>query len=195
MARPGARRASTASSVADQDNSQRLKWDEANLYLTEQERSATMKIDEPKTPFVKHYDPTEDEDEIRRLDKEELEERALTSRLSNSKEEDIPGLELGEPEEDVPEVEYDEDHARNKAEKAVHVDTDALSENVGMSSEEREKHRKFEEMRKKHYQMKEVAGLLGHPDEVDALVDDDDDDDDEDEDEDVEMDDGIGIAK
>lgn len=28
-----------------------LKWDEANLYLTEQEKNATMKITEPKTPY------------------------------------------------------------------------------------------------------------------------------------------------
>ncbi len=44
----------------DAESSQRLKWDEANLYLTEQERSSTMKINEPKTPYAKHYDPAED---------------------------------------------------------------------------------------------------------------------------------------
>ncbi len=44
----------------DFESSQRLKWDEANLYLTEQERSSTMKITEPKTPYAKHYDPAED---------------------------------------------------------------------------------------------------------------------------------------
>ncbi|KAH8805833.1 hypothetical protein F5884DRAFT_461941 [Xylogone sp. PMI_703] len=191
LARPGARRASTTSSTYDQDNNQRLKWDEANLYLTEQERSSTMKIDEPKTPFVKHYDPTEDEEEIRKLDKEEL-ERIRTARSSGD--EEIPGLELGEPEEEVPEVEYDEDYARRKAEKAVHVSDDGHDENAGMSAEEREKHRRFEEMRKKHYQMKEVANLLGHPDEIDALVDEDDDEDEDDEDGDVQMN-GIGVAR
>ena len=46
----------------------RLKWDEANLYLTEQEKNSTMKIDEPKTPYAKHYDPADDEDEVRMLD-------------------------------------------------------------------------------------------------------------------------------
>lgn len=30
-----------------------LKWDEANILWTEANRTATMKIDEPKTPFVK----------------------------------------------------------------------------------------------------------------------------------------------
>lgn len=32
----------------------RLKWDEANLIITEAQKDSTMKIDEPKTPYV-HY--------------------------------------------------------------------------------------------------------------------------------------------
>ena len=51
--------------MADDDNSPRLKWDEANLYLTEQERTAKMKIDEPKTPYAPHYDPAEDDEAMR----------------------------------------------------------------------------------------------------------------------------------
>lgn len=64
--------------------------------------------------------------------------------------------------------------------RAVHVDSNGSSHDtdgeeylVGLSAEEREKHRKFEEMRKKHYEMRNVAALLGHPEEE---VDDDDDD-------------------
>jgi protein phosphatase inhibitor 2 len=60
----------------------------------------------------------------------------------------------------------------------VHVD-DAGSghdndddELVGLSAEEREKHRRFQAMRKKHYEMKGVAHLLGHPEELDDLVED-----------------------
>lgn len=30
-----------------------MKWDEANILWTEANRTATMKIDEPKTPFVR----------------------------------------------------------------------------------------------------------------------------------------------
>jgi len=152
----------------------RLKWDEANLYLTEQEKSATMKIDEPKTPYAKHYDPTEDEEEIRTLDADEImvdeldKARAERSsgKSSRAKEEEIPGLSLGEPEEAVPE--NDEDGSRR-----VHVSGE---EHVGLSAEEIEKHKKFEEMRKKHYEMKNVASLLGHPEEIDALDDDGDED-------------------
>jgi len=152
----------------------RLKWDEANLYLTEQEKSSTMKIDEPKTPYAKHYDPTEDDDEMQMLDANEIvvdeldKARASQSpgKSSRAKEDEIPGLSLGDPEEAVPEKEFDE-HSRK--EKAVHVNGE---EHLGLSQEELEKHKKFEEMRKKHYEMKNVANLLGHPEELDELDDD-----------------------
>lgn len=146
----------------------RLKWDEANLYLTEQEKNSTMKIDEPKTPYAKHYDPAEDEDEIRMLDTDdivvdELDKRRARSpvRSARAKEDDIPGLSLGEPEEAIPEQ---DEHALRK-EKAVHVTGE---EHVGLSKEEQEKHKKFEEMRKKHYEMRNVASMLGHPEELDV---------------------------
>lgn len=147
----------------------RLKWDEANLYLTEQEKSATMKIDEPKTPYAKHYDPAEDEEEIRMIDADELmvdeldQARAKQSpgNKSKAKEEEIPGLSLGEPEEAVPENSFGDADGKKRA---VHVKGE---EHVGMSAEEQEKHRKFEELRKKHYEMKNVANLLGHPEELD----------------------------
>jgi len=164
---PSSRRQSSHSSQGskNEDANMRLKWDEANLYLTEQEKNSTMKIDEPKTPYAKHYDPAEDEDEIRMLDTDEifvdeLEKREAGSppRNSRAKEEEIPGLSLGEPEEAIPEP---DEHALKKA---VHVTGE---EHVGLSKEEREKHRRFEEMRKKHYEMRNVASMLGHPEELD----------------------------
>ncbi len=155
----------------------RLKWDEANLYLTEQEKNSTMKIDEPKTPYAKQYDPTEDEEELRMIDTDEImvdeldKARAGVSpgKSARAKEDDIPGLSLGEPEEDVPEHLHELDEHGHKKEKAVHVRGE---EHVGLSEEEQEKHRKFEEMRKKHYEMKNVANLLGHPEELDEIDDD-----------------------
>ncbi|CAM1507851.1 Fc.00g046990.m01.CDS01 [Cosmosporella sp. VM-42] len=172
---PGSRRQSAAHSSAGDDpaeQSQRLKWDEANLYLTEQERSSTMKITEPKTPYAKHYDPNEDPSDE---DQDPMEGARPDHKVQRpGYEDDIPGLFLGEPEEAVPEG-FEE-----KGEKTVHVD-DASSvghsadeEMAGMSPEEREKHRKFEQLRKKHYEMKNVAQLLGHPE---ALPDEDEDDD------------------
>lgn len=40
------------------ESNDHLKWDEINLYKTEQEKAATMKIDEPKTPYEGGFDPT-----------------------------------------------------------------------------------------------------------------------------------------
>lgn len=37
----------------------RLKWDEQNLIITEAQKDSTMKIDEPKTPYI-HYNHEED---------------------------------------------------------------------------------------------------------------------------------------
>lgn len=145
--------------AAELENSQRLKWDEANLYLTEQERTSTMKINEPKTPWAQNYDPAEDQ-----------------SGDEDAEMKDIPGLSLGEPEEAVPETEV-----RQRSASKVHVketgeghdaDEDSM---VGMSAEEREKHRKFEKLRKSHYNMENVAHLLGHPEEIDRMAEEEDD--------------------
>ena len=173
---PGSRRQS-GTSVHPDENSPRLKWDEANLYLTEQQRDSTMKITEPKTPYAKHYDPAEDEDEDDDL--------LLDGDHAGGRDHDIPGLSLGEPEEDIPESEFAsaKDGSSRKQSK-VHVnDEDATpqhdaDEYVGMTPEEREKHRRFEEARKKHYEMKDVAKFLGHPENLEEDLEEEDDDDD-----------------
>lgn len=155
----------TTSHEEDMESNQRLKWDEANLYLTEQERTSTMKIDEPKTPYAAQYEPSDDEDEDM-IDGEP------------SQRDEIPGLSLGEPEEEVPErpAAADRKHSKvlvhdNDAEK----NHDAEHEYAGMSAEEREKHRKFEQLRKKHYEMRDAAKLLGHLDDDDVPPEDDED--------------------
>ncbi|KAH6846982.1 hypothetical protein B0I37DRAFT_135265 [Chaetomium sp. MPI-CAGE-AT-0009] len=182
---------------------QRLKWDEANLYLTEQERTATMKINEPKTPYAKHYDPAEDpsdEDDdhqegegdvaspidprgidLDRVDGVRPRGQGQGAARRRQVDEEIPSLELGEPEEDVP-----EEGEGGVRPRAVHVDsngaghdTDGEEYLVGLSAEEREKHRRFEQLRKKHYEMKNVAALLGHPEEELAEEDGDEDEDEE----------------
>ncbi|KAF2702799.1 hypothetical protein K504DRAFT_393797 [Pleomassaria siparia CBS 279.74] len=164
------RRQSGNSAHAD-ENSPRLKWDEANLYLTEQQRDSTMKIDEPKTPFVKDYDPGEDDAEIEMLNAEELNVDELDSKPRTRKQriEDIPDFDLGEPEINAPAQAH-----TPESEKRVMVEPDFQGdaghhgeEYLNMTPEEQEKHRKFEEMRKKHYEMKNVKDLLGHPDEID----------------------------
>lgn len=177
-ARPGSRRQSSAAEGSPDPASPRLKWDEANLYLTEQQKSSTMKITEPKTPYAKRYDPAEDEVEFRTLDAEDLIVDELDGPIKGSapsppwvgkgkhhatREEDIPGLELGEPEESIPK----HNHASPK--QVIVVDDEEIAahhpngENDGSETpEEEEKHRKFAELRKKHYEMKDVKELLGY---------------------------------
>ncbi|KAF1813589.1 hypothetical protein P152DRAFT_286038 [Eremomyces bilateralis CBS 781.70] len=149
------------------ENSPRLKWDEANLYLTEQERGSTMKITEPKTPYAKQYDPAEDDEEISALNADELMvdelDKAKAKAGARKKEEDIPQLDLGEPED------YPMEAHTPEGEKRVIVDTEMMEDDEGrhgeesadMTAEEREKHRQFEEMRRRHYEMKDVKNLLG----------------------------------
>lgn len=160
---PASRRQSGTSPHFD-ENSPQLKWDEANLYLNEQNRDSTMKIDEPKTPYAKQYDPAEDEEEVEMLNAEELKVDELDSKPRRKpKVEDIPEFDLGEPEL----------HARSastpESEKRVMVEQDAEGDDgyhgellPNATQEEREKHRKFEELRKKHYEMRNVKDLLGY---------------------------------
>ncbi|KAM0795693.1 hypothetical protein BDR22DRAFT_870002 [Usnea florida] len=182
------------------DENVRLRWDEANLYLTEQEKSSTMKINEPKTPYAKRYEPDEDEDEMRTLDAQELKVDELDKvregrRAQRTKEAEIPGLDIGEPEEDVS-VTPAEENARIerirstsgsgersgssslgrsgslRGEKSVVVDDEAPD---GKGHDGIVRHKDFEEMRKKHYEMKDVKGLLGHSaEELEAMDEDED---------------------
>jgi protein phosphatase inhibitor 2 len=152
------------------DGEQRLKWDEANLYLNEGQMGGKMKIDEPKTPFAKNYDPTEDEEEIETINAEdlavdelEMKPRARKSSGSRARENDIPDIDLGEPELVPNKIRRESD-----GERRVHVDEEmeddgghGEQDTANMTHEEREKHQKFEEMRKKHYEMKNIKSLLG----------------------------------
>jgi protein phosphatase inhibitor 2 len=140
----------------------RLKWDEANLYLTEQQRDSTMKITEPKTPYAKQYDPEEDAEELAKLDAEHLiVDEVDAKRVRQKRLEDIPGLDLGEPEMER------EEEATPDSEKRVIVDKASQDEghhgeDLGsLSEDEKAKHRRFEEMRKKHYEMKNIKDMLG----------------------------------
>ncbi|KKK21514.1 hypothetical protein AOCH_006644 [Aspergillus ochraceoroseus] len=189
------RRTSLASSHGQHDeNSPRLKWDEANLYLTEQERTAKMKIDEPKTPYAPHYDPTEDEEEMRLAEAQEslIDAQGLVvDELDRDKpeiaaaahkrvmEDDIPELELGEPEEES-----------HRSDKHVVVGTDQVNGDDGevskdglmTTAETKEKHRQFEQQRRRHYEMRNIKELLAHP-EVDEMEEDEVDADEEEEEE------------
>ncbi|PNS16530.1 Protein GLC8 [Sphaceloma murrayae] len=153
--------------------SPRLRWDEANLYLNEGQMGGKMKIDEPKTPYAGRYDPEEDEDEeMPAIDPSEVAvdelDMAKSKKKKQPKTDEIPGLDLGEPEMDTLEGPGSEGERRVILDPD-HMDVDGARHGEvpsDMPTEEREKHRKFEEMRKKHYEMKNVKGLLGHGDEL-----------------------------
>jgi protein phosphatase inhibitor 2 len=159
----GSRRASH-SHQAD-ENSPRLKWDEANLYLTEQQRDSTMEITEPKTPYAKQYDPAEDDDEIEAINASEVvvDELDQAKGKKASRDTDIPDIDIGEPENPALE------HSRTpESERRVMVEPDQHDEGfhgeepADLPPEERAKHAKFEAARKKHYEMKNVKNLLGY---------------------------------
>lgn len=160
----------TANQIA-RDADGRLKWDEANLYLNENERTATMKIDEPKTPFV-HADPSMDVDDEEEadvaIDPSNLKVDELDSghmgATSRTRESDIPGLDIGDPEEEVPQNAGSEMQRTDSGrEKSVSLTDPAHAEDDGPHTrEEIQKHKKFEEARKRHYEMRDVKGLLGY---------------------------------
>ncbi len=152
--------------IESDENNPRLKWDEANLYLTEQQRDSTMKITEPKTPYAKQYDPAEDEEEISALNVEdlmvdELDKAQEEKKHLRAKEDDIPGLDIGEPEMEASGKETPDSEKRVMVDTILTDDGRHGEETLDMTAEEKEKHRKFEEMRRKHYEMRNVKDLLG----------------------------------
>jgi protein phosphatase inhibitor 2 len=148
----------------------RLKWDEANLYLNEGQMGGRMKIDEPKTPYAGRYDPADDEEDISMLNAQEiavdeLEMDQAKHQSKKSRDLDIPGLELGEPEMD-PKTRRESDGDKKVIVESDDMDVDGVGHHgeervEDMSVAEQEKHKKFEEMRKKHYEMHNVKNLLG----------------------------------
>lgn len=184
--RPGSssRRLSVQSS--HDENEPRLKWDEANLYLAEQDRTAKMKIDEPKTPYAPHYDPAEDDEEMRLEEaKESLidAQDIVVDELDNPDkathhphkkgvpEDDIPNLELGEAEDSFqasadaasdPRIYRDRSMSTDshKSDKHVVMGGESNGDEMITTDEAKEKHRQFEEHRKKHYEMRNIKELL-----------------------------------
>ncbi|CDK29865.1 unnamed protein product [Kuraishia capsulata CBS 1993] len=126
-------------------NADHLQWDEKNLYQTEQEKNATMKIDEPKTPYQGGFDPNND-----------------YYRTDNEDDLDDPGFTLGEPEvqlSEAPKMESlnggtiirDETQPEEEEEEGEEQEEEH-EEPANLSAEE--KHKRFEMMRKQHYHSK-----------------------------------------
>ncbi|RMZ79781.1 hypothetical protein DV738_g3267, partial [Chaetothyriales sp. CBS 135597] len=184
------RRQSNVSGGAGEEdaNKVRLQWDEAALFLQEQEKGGRMKITEPKTPYQYGTGtPEEDDEEDVAIDPRfvNVDEVDLARKKASkpARESDIPGLDIGEPEEEVALddgvqndriVRRDSGSLSRESSKEKHASVSGdFVEQVGMPTrEEQEKHRKFEEQRKRHYEMKDIKGLLGHPEDVEEDDDD-----------------------
>lgn len=166
----GSKNGISSSSNGDQQkgvDNEHLKWDEANLYLTEQEKNATMKITEPKTPYQgsvgeSEYYHDDECDDVPPLD-------------------DGPegGLLLGEPE--IPSSSTFDVSVENgrilKDEALLQKEAEEKAQQEQEETPE-ERHKRFEEMRKKHYHMKGSA--LHHLSATAAEDEDEEEDDDED---------------
>lgn len=114
--------------------SDHLQWDEINLYKTELEKCATMKIDEPKTPYEGGFNP---EGEYYKEDEEEIPEFELGSgAYDNASEKASESLNGGEVVKDLQQEEQEQEEEPNPTETAE------------------DRHKRFEEMRRQHYHLK-----------------------------------------
>ncbi|KAF8946950.1 hypothetical protein BGZ47_010861 [Haplosporangium gracile] len=139
-----------AAEQGQEERAPRLKWDEENLTITEAQKDSTMKIDEPKTPYV-HYDHGLDK-VIDLDDSFSLDEKKKHAALVHTppKPSYMEGLKCeGEDEEDG-----DNDDEEDLDEWDSEEDDDE-------PPSKKIDHDKFAKMRAEHYHMKQAL-QLGH---------------------------------
>ncbi|KAJ3193198.1 hypothetical protein HK101_005266 [Irineochytrium annulatum] len=144
----------------DPGGAPRLRWDEDNLMLTESQKNSTMKITEPKTPYI-HYDHETDEILGNTGLVPPLE---LSSAISNAK-----GLMSVNSEESL----FSSDSERKSTGSGRFSDWES-EEDDGLTEEEKKKRERFAKLRSQHYNMKAALQKA-------RQTDDEDDEDDEDE--------------
>ncbi|KAF9197006.1 hypothetical protein BGZ50_002717 [Haplosporangium sp. Z 11] len=150
----------SASQQPPEERAPRLKWDEENLIITEAQKDSTMKIDEPKTPYV-HYDYELDKiidmDEAFTLD-ESKKKKHTTLAHTSPVPSYMPGLNSkdGDDEDKYRNEDDDEDE-----EGDIDDWKDSDNEDLDEPAHKKIDHDKFAKMRAEHYKMKEAL-QLGH---------------------------------
>ncbi|ORX47620.1 hypothetical protein BCR36DRAFT_413562 [Piromyces finnis] len=134
----------SSSESVDKNSVSRIRWDEDNIMMTEADRGKTMKITEPKTPFIR-YNIEKDEVYGHTAAVEPIE---LTMALEAEKQE-MPSFSLGGSEEF-------EDEQQENVQDDDWDDEDDEEE----TEEERKKREDFKKKRAEHYNMKEALALL-----------------------------------
>jgi protein phosphatase inhibitor 2 len=127
-----------------------IRWDEENIRVTEEQKDSTMKVTEPKTPYI-HYDHENDFAFTAGIAPFELEQAMANIKTSSQS------------------SVFSE---TDKSERSVEWETDE-DEKLDPGSmnllESIEKHRKFAKLRSQHYNMKQVLKhtkeLLEHEEE------------------------------
>ncbi|KAJ1900957.1 hypothetical protein LPJ66_001123 [Kickxella alabastrina] len=146
-----------------------LRWDEENIRITEEQKDAKMKVDEPKTPYIR-YNPELD------ADLQEMEDLKLASEISSRSSSVVSSPKRAQ-------VIAPSDWASDSEEEC--------SETEGMSEADKSKHERFQKMRQQHYHLE---GQYVHRDTDDIMDSDNslnsDDDDDNSSDDDCEMESG-----
>ncbi|KAJ1985996.1 hypothetical protein GGI04_006226, partial [Coemansia thaxteri] len=130
-----------------------LRWDEDNIRITEAQKDAKMKVDEPPTPYIR-YNPELD------ADLQEMEDLKLASDMSSrssSVASSPKRAQIVVPEDWVSESEEEE----------------------GATEAEKAKHERFRKMRKQHYHLegqfvhKDASDIMDSDGSVDSAEDDD----------------------